>query len=339
VHQEKPEQRCRPLQMTPEGTRMLGHSQTVMLEFIIDTTGTPEISGAVFSGADNFAGTDDGIESLAMCHFRPARVDGHPVRVSVEMPLNLIANGNEPAGPQVQAPDAKCPQAAQGCSTAAHDTSGPHRFGSELSEIIQIFAHARWSLFARHLTFGGFTAVSVSLGSSNVRAPDSGPRVVLLVDSDSGWSEIAFHDSLPGAVCGVYYGSVPPPLDPHASSGQVVCRGMDPATLPPADPMLNIQRLHLDTELSAHERPRTLACGEVKGLPDEHGPKQWAWIRAVIDTAGRLLPTPIRVVKAPNFMVVREALWVIQNCRYSPGHINNVPVETSVVIPVMIGDR
>ncbi len=62
--------------------------------------------------------------------------------------------------------------------------------------------------------------------------PSSGVTVVLLTSSDTGHSEIAIDERVPGLVCAMYVGDdAPPPLG-RGSSGEVVCRGGLPRSVP-----------------------------------------------------------------------------------------------------------
>ena len=54
--------------------------------------------------------------------------------------------------------------------------------------------------------------------------PSPGVTVVLLTSSDTGHSEIAIDERVPGLVCAMYVGSAPPPLG-KGREGEVVCRG------------------------------------------------------------------------------------------------------------------
>ena len=52
----------------------------------------------------------------------------------------------------------------------------------------------------------------------------AGVTIVLLTSSDTGHSEIAIAERVPGLVCALYVGNAPPPLG-SGSEGEVVCRG------------------------------------------------------------------------------------------------------------------
>ncbi len=54
--------------------------------------------------------------------------------------------------------------------------------------------------------------------------PSPGVTVVLLTSSDTGHSEIAIDERVPGLVCAMYVGNAPPPLG-KGGEGEVVCRG------------------------------------------------------------------------------------------------------------------
>lgn len=329
-HQEKPNEECPPIQLTPDGLQALRRNpQHLVVDFLIDSTGEPEVRRLRVTGGTEFNGPEGAMETLAKCHFRPARIDSRPVEVLAEMPVNLGSYGrskqrSDPISLSDTCLDtpAKCP---------AH--AGADRFPFEIREALRTIARGRfeeflvWLNFARRLD-------SADLARWSAR----GIHVLTPVANDSGWSAIAWHDSLPGVVCGVAYGSAPPPLDPQTLSGVLVCHGRGGTDRLFLEDSSDLRRVWLSGELAADARPHVLACGNV-ALPDAGGAKQEVRLRVVIDTSGQVRPSPIRVDTAATFLLAREALWEIETCRFAPGRVGKSPVATALTIPVVIGDR
>jgi hypothetical protein len=210
------------------------------------------------------------------------------------------------------------------------------RFGAEMRQQLRDVAQATWDTFSETLNFW---ADSILRRAARTRGP---VRIVpLWLSPDSGWSAVAFHDSLPGTVCGISYGVVPPPVDPDAQSGDITCAGEVGAQIPGSReaPSEGRGRVRLLVELDATSQPKAVACAPLENLPDLHGPKQQVRLEVIIDRGGRALPSPVRVIEARGLTQAREALWVIQSCQYQPGQLDSVRVRTAVRIPVQLGDK
>ena len=89
------------------------------------------------------------------------------------------------------------------------------RLGSDLRNFIV----AQENYFADHDTYARFLRQT-----SEIYKPTSGVTVVLLTASDTGHSEIAIDERVPGLVCATYVGSAPPPLG-TGREAEVVRRG------------------------------------------------------------------------------------------------------------------
>ena len=81
------------------------------------------------------------------------------------------------------------------------------------------FVTAQESFFADHVTY----ARSLREMGSGYQA-SRGVTIVLLTSSNTGHSEIAIIDRVPGLVCAMYVGNVPPPLG-RGNEGEPVCQG------------------------------------------------------------------------------------------------------------------
>ncbi len=81
------------------------------------------------------------------------------------------------------------------------------------------FVTAQEVYFADHMTY----ARSLH-DMREIYRPSPGVTIVLLTSSDTGHSEIAIDERVPGLVCANYVGNVQPPLG-RGGEGEVVCRG------------------------------------------------------------------------------------------------------------------
>ncbi len=81
------------------------------------------------------------------------------------------------------------------------------------------FVTAQEIYFADHSTYA-----SSLREMGEIYRPSPGVTLVLLTSSDMGHSEIAIDERVPGLVCAMYIGSVPPPLG-SGQQGEPVCRG------------------------------------------------------------------------------------------------------------------
>jgi len=88
-----------------------------------------------------------------------------------------------------------------------------------LKSDLRNFVTAQEQFFADHTTYARSLHEMVTLFR-----PTRSVTLVLLTSSDSGHSEIAIDERMPGLVCAMYVGNAPPPLG-KGSEGEVVCRG------------------------------------------------------------------------------------------------------------------
>ena len=81
------------------------------------------------------------------------------------------------------------------------------------------FLTAQERYFADHTTYA-----SSLHAMRELYRPSPGVTLVVLTASDTGHSDIAVDERVPGLVCAMYVGNAPPPLG-RGSEGEVVCRG------------------------------------------------------------------------------------------------------------------
>ncbi len=81
------------------------------------------------------------------------------------------------------------------------------------------FVVAQEGYFADHSTYAGSLR-----DMSEIYRPSRGVTFVLLTSSNTGHSEIAIDERVPGLVCAMYVGSSPAPMG-KGGEGEVVCRG------------------------------------------------------------------------------------------------------------------
>jgi hypothetical protein len=87
--EDPPKPRCGRVQVSQEGMRAIGPRQRVLLEFMLDTTGHPELRNLRVLRAASFGGAVAALQILDLCTFRPARANGSPISVLVRMPVDL----------------------------------------------------------------------------------------------------------------------------------------------------------------------------------------------------------------------------------------------------------
>jgi hypothetical protein len=98
------------------------------------------------------------------------------------------------------------------------DTVALRAARATLRSDLRNFLVAQESYFAAHTTY----ARSLREMAANY-VPSRGVTIVLLTSSNTGHSEIAIIDRMPGLVCGMFVGSGPSPLG-TGGEGEVVCR-------------------------------------------------------------------------------------------------------------------
>jgi hypothetical protein len=78
---------------------------------------------------------------------------------------------------------------------------------------------------AQEIYFADHSTYAPSLREmGEIYRPSPGVTVVILTSSNSGHSEIAIDERVPGLVCAMYVGNAPPPLG-SGQEGEPVCRG------------------------------------------------------------------------------------------------------------------
>jgi hypothetical protein len=80
---------CGRVQVSQEGVRTIGSPQRVLLEFMLDTTGHPEMRDLRMLHAGSFGGAVAALQILNLCTFRPLRVNGSPLRAPLRLPIDL----------------------------------------------------------------------------------------------------------------------------------------------------------------------------------------------------------------------------------------------------------
>jgi hypothetical protein len=101
---------------------------------------------------------------------------------------------------------------------AAPDTVALRAARATLRSDLRNFVTSQEAYFADHTTYARSLR---ELGT--IYVPSRGVTVVLLTSSNTGHSEIAIIDRMPGLVCGMFVGSSPSPLGTGAEA-EVVCR-------------------------------------------------------------------------------------------------------------------
>jgi len=98
------------------------------------------------------------------------------------------------------------------------DTVALRAARATLRSDLRNFLVAQESYFADHTTYARSLR---EMGTTYV--PSRGVTIVLLTSANTGHSEIAIIDRMPGLVCGMFVGVGPSPLG-TGSEGEVVCR-------------------------------------------------------------------------------------------------------------------
>ena len=113
-----------------------------------------------------------------------------------------------------------CPltSSAQG---AIPDSLATRAAAATLRSDLRNFVTAQEGYFADHGTY----ARSLRQMGGSYRV-SNGVTLVLLTSADSGHTEIAILDAVPGLVCGMFVGQLPPPLG-TGTEGKPECRGPD----------------------------------------------------------------------------------------------------------------
>jgi hypothetical protein len=100
----------------------------------------------------------------------------------------------------------------------APDSAAIRTATSAMKSDLRNFVTAQEAFFADKMTYARSLAQMRGFRSS------PGVTLVLLTASDTAHSEIAIVDRVPGLVCAMFVGNIPPPLG-RGSEGEPVCRG------------------------------------------------------------------------------------------------------------------
>jgi hypothetical protein len=109
--------------------------------------------------------------------------------------------------------------AIAGAQEAKPDSATVEAATRTLKSDLRNFVTAQERYFYDHNTYARSQAQWAT-----VFTPSRSVTLVLLTSSDTGHSEIAIDERVPGLVCAMYVGNSPPPLG-KGSEGEVVCRG------------------------------------------------------------------------------------------------------------------
>jgi len=85
--------------MYPRDLREAGISGSVVLSFVIDTTGRADPDSIEVVSSTNIGFINPAIGTVRSCRFVPAVKDGHPVRVRVTQPINFSVDLVYPRAP------------------------------------------------------------------------------------------------------------------------------------------------------------------------------------------------------------------------------------------------
>ena len=101
----------------------------------------------------------------------------------------------------------------------------PRRWPSVRAAAATLRSDLRNFLIAQETYYADHGTYAPSLHDmGEIYRPSPGVTVVLLTSSDTGHSEIAIDERVPGLVCAMSIGNAPPPLG-RGSEGEVVCQG------------------------------------------------------------------------------------------------------------------
>ncbi len=207
----------------------------------------------------------------------------------------------------------------------ARDSAVASRLSERLHARFTNLAAVEWNHFAESLYFTKEPA------DSNA----DGVVIVLVAAADTGWSAIALSDSLPGAVCGVFYGRVKPPLDSRAPPGVITCAGDWAELLHPGAVLVDTTRVFLadDPDL---DPPHLSACPTFNVSKAMRRNSEQVLVELVIAPDGTAQTAPIKVVQSSTLAVARVAILIAQQCAYAPGHVGSRAVRTVVRVPIRL---
>ena len=82
-----PQVRSCPRPQKASGYGFLSRQDTVLLEFVVDTAGNPELNTIKVDRTTNPNLNQGAVDFVTGCSFRPGTVDGHRARMMLNMPL------------------------------------------------------------------------------------------------------------------------------------------------------------------------------------------------------------------------------------------------------------
>lgn len=101
---------------------------------------------------------------------------------------------------------------------------------------------------------------------------------------------------------------------------------------PPTDPVP-------DSSAALEEHPRWLSCRSdaQPGAPDAGGNTDASagtsvWVQFVVDSAGKVVPSTVHAVESNDLVASNTAVQDYTGCRYVPGRIGGVPVQTVMLV-------
>lgn len=173
------------------------------------------------------------------------------------------------------------------------------------------------------------------------RASEPGIRFAILWADSTGWSAVAIHDSLPGAVCALSGGRLPSVIAADSATPGVLCRfqedvvvyrdgGRQPAIV-------------ADTKTSEVQDQPQQTCPQHFVIPAEirfivnQSPPQTVVAQFMIDTLGHPEVPKLTITRSMSAAATVAALVFLDQCSYTPARINGRRVRWLVEQPVTIG--
>ncbi len=121
------------------------------------------------------------------------------------------------------------------------DSARLAQLSARITRHFRELAAGEWRQYGTHLYF----ATQVAEGISELT--HDGLATVFLEASDSGWSAIVLHDSLPGTACGTYVGNVAAPNRLSKVPGEIACTGDGAGLVRPGPVSLQMTHILLAT--------------------------------------------------------------------------------------------
>ena len=208
------------------------------------------------------------------------------------------------------------------------------RLSAQMTYHFSVLAAAEWRRYGTHLDFVPLTP----------RLPDELPELahdgfatVFLEASDSGWSAVVLHDSLPGTACGTYVGNVAVANRPSTAPGEIACTGDKGRLVHPGPVSLQVMHILFASDPTLDAPPKIVGCPEVDLPKDLRQPLRHVRMISMIDPNGTVSPAPVRVLDAPSFRYAAAAIVVLEQCRWRPGYRDRLAVRTAVRLPDVLG--